>query len=183
MKILGILATLIGLAMGISCAAASSAETNGEIKLVTTLDEPRGYCVDMTGSKQSAQTNRPLQTHTCYGYQDSIAVDQGVSSADVSKGALRFPYFKVCIIGTGVQAGSPVTLGSCLNGNTKAVVWNANGQINPVASHTLCLTAGTSTQNGGGGSPVHLKRSLSWENCASNSETRQAWKLPTLTEN
>ena len=67
MKILGILATLIGLAMGISCAAASSAETNGEIKLVTTLDEPRGYCVDMTGSKQSAQTNRPLQTHTCYG--------------------------------------------------------------------------------------------------------------------
>ena len=183
MKILGILATLIGLGTGISFAAASSAETNGEIKLVTTLDEPRGYCVDMTGSKQSAQTNRPLQTHTCYGYQGSIAVDQGVSSADVSKGALRFPYFKVCIIGTGVQAGSPVTLGSCLNGNTKAVVWNANGQINPVASHTLCLTAGTSTQNGGGGSPVHLKRLLSWENCASNSETRQAWKLPTLTEN
>ena len=183
MKILGICATSIVLATGISFTAASSAESLGEIKLVTALDEPRGYCVDMIGSKQSAQANRPLQTHTCYGYQGSLAVDQGVSTADATKGALRFPYFKVCVIGTGVQAGSPVTLGSCLNGNSKAVVWNANGQINPVASHSLCLTAGTSTQNGGGGSPVHLKRSLSWENCASNSETLQVWKLSTLTEN
>ena len=183
MKILVTLATSIGLATVISFAAASAADRNGEIKLVTTLDEPRGYCVDMSGSKQTAQTNSPLQTHTCYGYQGSIAVDQGVSSADVSKGVLRFPYFKVCVIGTGVQAGSPVTLGSCPNGNTNAVVWNANGQIHPVASHSLCLTAGTSTQKGGGGSPVHLKRSLSWENCSSNSETRQAWKLQTLTDN
>ena len=55
MKILGTLATSIGLATVISFAAASAADRNGEIKLVTTLDEPRGYCVDMSGSKQTAQ--------------------------------------------------------------------------------------------------------------------------------
>ena len=51
------------------------------------------------------------------------------------------------------------------------------GQIKPVASASLCLTAGTNTIEGGGGNPVHLKRGLTWETCASSAATRQQWKL------
>ena len=165
------------IAMAIGMAPAVSAAGTSEIALVTTFDEPRGYCVDMTGSKQSAQTSSPLQTHTCYDYEGSIAVDQGVTTSDVAKGSLRFPSFQVCVVGTGVKAGGNVTLTSCGASGLKAITMTKNGRIKPVASASLCLTAGTSTTEGGGGSPVHLKRGLTWETCNASAATRQKWKL------
>lgn len=168
-------AVAIGLVIGM--APAASAAGTSEIALVTILDEPRGYCIDMTGSKQSAQPSSPLQTHTCYDYEGSIAVDQGVTTAGVAKGSLRFPSFSVCVVGTGVSAGSSVTLTPCGASGLKAIKMTKAGQIKPVGSASLCLTAGTNTVEGGGGNPVHLKRALTWETCASSAATRQQWKL------
>lgn len=165
------------IALAIGIAPAASAAGTSEIALVTTFDEPRGYCVDMMGSKQSAQTSSPLQTHTCYDYQGSIAVDQGVTTTGVAAGSLRFPSFAVCVVGTGVKTGSNVTLTSCAAAGLKAITMNKSGQIKPVASSSLCLTAGTNTTQGGGGSPVHLKRGLTWETCNASAATRQQWKL------
>ena len=165
------------IAIAIGMAPAASAAGTSEIALVTILDEPRGYCVDMTGSKQSAKTSSPLQTHTCYDYEGSIAVDQGVTTSGVAKGSLRFPSFSVCVVGTGVSAGSNVTLTSCGASGLKAITMNKSGQIKPVASSSLCLTAGTNTTEGGGGSPVHLKRGLTWDTCNASAATRQQWKL------
>ena len=170
-------ATAAAIGLVIAMAPSASAAGTSEIALITILDEPRGYCVDMTGSKQNAQTSSPLQTHTCYDYEGSIAVDQGVTTAGVAKGSLRFPSFSVCVVGTGVSAGSPVTLTSCGASGLKAVKMSKTGQIKPVASASLCLTAGTNTIEGGGGNPVHLKRGLTWETCASSAATRQQWKL------
>jgi len=173
------IAVATGIAIGISVglAPAASAAGTSEIALVATLDEPRGYCVDMTGSKQSAQTSSPLQTHTCYDYEGSIAVDQGVTTKGVAKGSLRFPSFLVCVVGTGVKAGSNVTLTPCGASGLKAITMNKSGQIKPVASGSLCLTAGTNTVEGGGGNPVHLKRGLTWETCNASAATLQQWKL------
>ncbi|MFZ4487533.1 MAG: hypothetical protein ACOYO9_13185 [Candidatus Nanopelagicales bacterium] len=176
-RILCAAAVPAAIAMAIGMAPAASAAGTSEIALVAILDEPRGYCVDMTGSKESAQTSSPLQTHTCYDYQGGIAVDQGVTTAMVAKGSLRFPAFSVCVVGASVRAGSPVTLTPCGASGLKAVKMSKTGLIKPVGSATLCLTAGTSTAEGGGGSPVHLKRSLSWETCAASSSTVQQWKL------
>lgn len=167
--------TLVGLAIGM--APAAFAAGTSEIALVTTLDEPRGYCIDMTGSKERAQPTSPLQTHTCYDYEGSIAVDQGVTTSGIAKGSLRFPSFGVCVVGTGVSAGKPVTLTSCGASGLKAIRMNGKGQIKPVSSATLCLTAGNNTVQGGGGSPVHLKRTLTWETCAESTATRQQWKV------
>ena len=165
------------IAISIGMAPAASAAGTSEIALVAILDEPRGWCVDMTGSKQSAKTSSPLQTHTCYDYEGSIAVDQGVTTSGVAKGSLRFPSFSVCVVGTGVSAGSNVTLTSCGASGLKAITMNKSGQIKPVASSSLCLTAGTNTTEGGGGSPVHLKRGLTWDTCNASAATRQQWKL------
>ena len=170
-------ATAVAFVLSIMMAPAASAAGTSEIALVTTLDEPRGYCIDMTGSKQSAQTSSPLQTHTCYDYEGSIAVDQGVTTAGVAKGSLRFPSFSVCVVGTGVSAGSSVTLTPCGASGLTAIKMTKAGQIKPVGSASLCLTAGTNTVEGGGGNPVHLKRALTWETCASRAATRQQWKL------
>ena len=176
-RILCAVAVPAAIAIAIGMAPAASAAGTSEIALVTILDEPRGYCVDMTGSKQSAKTSSPLQTHTCYDYEGSIAVDQGVTTKGVAKGSLRFPSFSVCVVGTGVSAGSNVTLTSCGASGLKAITMNKSGQIKPVASSSLCLTAGTNTVEGGGGSPVHLKRGLTWDTCNASAATRQQWKL------
>ena len=170
-------AIVTGVVLAIWVAPSASAAGTSEIALVSILDEPRGYCVDMTGSKQSAQPTRPLQTHTCYDYEGGIAVDQGVTTGGVAKGSLRFPSFGVCVVGTGVGAGSGVTLASCGSSGLKAVTMGKNGQIKPIASSALCLTAGTNTVPGGGGSPVHLKRTLTWEPCSTGAADRQRWKL------
>ena len=53
--------------------------TLAEIFLLNNLDENRGYCLDIKGYKTNADPTRGLQAHTCYSYQGSIAVDQGLS--------------------------------------------------------------------------------------------------------
>ena len=47
-----------------------------EIYLLEELDESRGYCVDVKGSKTNANPDNGLQAHTCYSYQGEISVDQ-----------------------------------------------------------------------------------------------------------
>ena len=173
---------LLAAVLATGCLAAAiapyaAAAGTSEIALVDTLDEPRGYCIDMSGSKESASPTSPLQTHTCYDYQGSIAVDQGVSTSGIAKGILRFPRFGVCVVGTGVRAGGSVTLAPCSEPGTKAIAMSKAGLVRPIASKALCLTAGATSNPGGGGSPVHLKRSLTWETCASGAANRQVWRV------
>ena len=75
-----------------------------------------------------------------------------------------------------MKAGGSVTLKSCGTKVTKAVVMSG-GMIMPVGSKTLCLTAGPTSTPGGGGSPVHLKRTLTWETCAAATADRQTWRV------
>ena len=48
-----------------------------EIYLLKPLNDSRGYCIDIMGSKSNADINKGLQSHTCYSYQGEISVDQG----------------------------------------------------------------------------------------------------------
>ena len=162
-----------------SSPAAIPTGATAELKLAAVFDEPRGWCVDMSGSKTSASTTSPLQGHTCYDYEGAIAVDQGVAMSEVASGVLRFPYFGVCVVGTGVAAGSPVTLARCSSGSTPAIQMSSAGLVRPIGSSELCLTIGTSSTPGGGGNPVHVKRGLTWAICSAADATRQTWSLYT----
>ena len=51
-----------------------------EIYLLETLDESRGFCLDIKGYKSNANIDNGLQAHTCYSYQGMVAVDQGFDS-------------------------------------------------------------------------------------------------------
>ena len=48
-----------------------------EVYLLNSLNDTRGFCIDMTGYKTNADINKALQTHSCYSYQGSVSVDQG----------------------------------------------------------------------------------------------------------
>ena len=54
-----------------------------EIYLLESLDDSRGYCIDIKGSKVNANTNQPLQAHTCYSYQGQVSVDQGFDESQI----------------------------------------------------------------------------------------------------
>ena len=47
-----------------------------EIKLPDSLDDKRGFCIDIKWHKFKAKIKRRIQIHTCYSYQGKISVDQ-----------------------------------------------------------------------------------------------------------
>ncbi len=149
-----------------------------EIRSQAALDEPRGYCVDMIGSQARAAADRPLQAHTCYAYQGRIAVDQGVSADGAARGLLRFPHFSVCLDGAAARAGGPVALKPCDTAAAEQIARDEAGRVMPQVDRSLCLTvAGGASRPGGGGSPPHLIRALTWERCDAEAGARQLWQL------
>ncbi|MFN4281143.1 MAG: hypothetical protein ACK4NA_00745 [Alphaproteobacteria bacterium] len=161
-------------------AIASPARADGlaEIRSLAPLDEPRGYCVDMIGSQARASADRPLQAHTCYAYQGRVAVDQGVSTDGAARGLLRFPHFGVCLDGDAARAGSPVALKPCDGEAPAQTARDDAGRIMPRGDAALCLTiAGGASRAGGGGSPPHLIRGLTWERCEAQAGARQFWRV------
>jgi hypothetical protein len=166
--------TMLLLAFSISAGARELAEVN----LVAALDEPRGYCIDMIGYKERARTDRPLQAHTCYGYQGSIATDQGVDPELARRGRFRFPHFGVCMLVRRARAHQPIELGECSDDSGQRFRFGAHGEIVPEADTTLCITvADERGVPGGGGQPVHLRRAIRLEHCGEQAAQRQRWRL------
>lgn len=165
------------LALVTTSVAPAFADGLAEIRSQASLDEARGYCVDMIGSQARASADRPLQAHTCYAYQGRIAVDQGVSVEDAGRAVLRFPHFGVCLDGASARPGGSVTLQPC-GRDAGAMVALDGSRILPADKSDLCLTiAGGASRPGNGGTPPHLIRGLSWEACGGSAAPRQEWAL------
>ena len=147
-----------------------------EIYLVDSLDEPRGFCLDIKGYKESADTKKGLQAHTCYSYQGSIAIDQGFSFDRINIGEFYMPGFDVCLEAENMNPSSSIKLESCLKSDLQKFVLSINGNIFLENSKNLCLTISSENSRvGGGGSPVHLIRDLTLKNCDLNLTKFQTW--------
>ena len=68
-----------------------------EVYLLNTLNDSRGYCIDMKGYKTNADINKSLQAHSCYSYQGEISVDQGFDIAKITDEEFYIRHFKVCV--------------------------------------------------------------------------------------
>lgn len=64
-----------------------------EIYLLKPLNDSRGYCIDILGSKSNADINKGLQSHTCYSYQGEISMDQGFNYYRINDNAFYNPFF------------------------------------------------------------------------------------------
>ena len=84
-----------------------------EIYLIDNLDDSRGYCLDMKGYKENADTSRNMQVHTCYSYQGEIAVDQGFNKGKISEKEFYISHFKVCLEAENIESSSTIELNSC----------------------------------------------------------------------
>lgn len=162
----------------VALAPPAAGQDLAEVNLLDALDEPRGYCIDMIGYKERARINRELQAHTCYSYQGAIAVDQGVDRKLARTGRFRLPHFDVCMTVKHARPTELIVLTECREILEQRFRLTRENRIVPVAREDLCVTvADGEGAPGGGGEPVHLRRSLSLQRCSDKAATRQRWRL------
>ena len=149
-----------------------------EIQLVDKLDDQRGYCIDIRGHKERAKVQRGLQAHTCYSYQGQIGVDQTFDTSLTAVGKFFLPAFDVCMEAENSYQGSRLILTRCTDQNLQKFDLNSANEIRLVANNELCLTVNDGkSQEGGGGTPVHLMRRLTLENCATTKNEYKHWRI------
>ena len=148
-----------------------------EVYLLNTLNDSRGYCIDMMGYKTNAEINKSLQAHTCYSYQGEISVDQSFIEANIENEEFHIPHFNVCMEATENKARSSLKLSSCDKNDNQKFILKNDGKIQPKSNLNLCLTASENFREGGGGNPVHLIRSLTLENCDDALSSYQNWGI------
>ena len=145
-----------------------------EVKLINNLDDERGYCIDIKGYKDKAKISRGLQAHTCYSYQGEIAVDQGLDTNKFNSNQMFFPNFNVCINVSSLNKATYLNLEKCID--EKQFVFFKDNTIRLVGDLNLCITVSNKeSKAGGGGSPLHLIRSLSLQKCNKNNFLYQTW--------
>ena len=160
-------------------AKADTAEAPVEVMLKSTLDDDRGYCLDIAGGKgERAPIDKGLQAHTCYHYTGEILVDQGFDPSQIEAGQFRIPYFDVCMAVESIEVGAAIALATCDQSDTQKFTLQPDGQLVSQSKPELCITvSSTEKKSGRGGSPVHVMRPLSLQPCEADSEEHQTWKL------
>ena len=149
-----------------------------EVQLVSKLDDQRGYCIDIRGHKERAKVQRGLQAHTCYSYQGQIGVDQAFDTSLLATGKFYLPAFDVCMQAENNSQGSRLILARCADQNLQKFKLNSTNEIRLVINNKLCVTANDGEfQEGGGGTPVHLIRRLTLENCATTKNEYKHWHV------
>jgi len=126
-------------------AAADSVEMTLSSNLDGNLDS---YCLDISGSKENADISKGLQTHTCYGYQGQMGVDQMFDTQRLAENILYMPEFDVCATVSALKPGASVGLAPCSDSITQKIALTDAGRLSPVSNAELCLTAGTETKLG-----------------------------------
>ena len=148
-----------------------------EIYLLESLDDSRGYCIDIKGSKVNANTNQPLQAHTCYSYQGQVSVDQGFDESQIINNEFIISFFDVCMEIKSFSESSQIILNPCDNNIKQKFILNNDGRIFPQDDKSLCLTASETFTEGGGGNPIHKIRQLTFEICSDKLISYQTWGI------
>ena len=148
-----------------------------EIQLIDKLDETRSYCIDIKGYKERAKVHRGLQAHTCYSYQGELGVDQAFDKGLIQFGKFYMPTFDVCMEAKSLDEGAILTLKDCNNTAFQKFNFTSENQIKVSGKHDLCLAVESEkSKQGGGGTPVHLIRTLQLKRCSLVDLKYTAWK-------
>ena len=149
-----------------------------EIQLIDKLDETRSYCIDIKGYKERAKVHRGLQAHTCYSYQGELGVDQAFDKGLIQFGKFYMPTFDVCMEAKSLDEGAILTLKDCNNTAFQKFNFTSENQIKVSGKHDLCLAVESEkSKQGGGGTPVHLIRTLQLKRCSLVDLKYTAWKI------
>jgi len=158
----------------------ASAATPVEVKLIAPIEEDRGWCLDLRGGQNNGEPIGGLHGHTCYTYNgNGPTPDQAFVMENIQdKNEFRMVEFNdKCMTLYEPKAGSFISVETCDSREAQQIVINDSGRIFPKLMPELCLTLGTVVVPGGGGSPLHIMRDVTFEACDSESNERQLWEL------
>ena len=160
----------------------TQAETPVEIKLVATMEEGRGWCLDLRGGQNNAQPIGGVQGHTCYAYQgNGPSRDQGYVQEEIlEQNRFRMAsadFATLCMTIYEPKAGSFVSIETCDGRITQEIQLSESGQITPTMDTSLCLTLDSVILPGGGGTPLHVLRGATFEKCDATLADVQTWEL------
>lgn len=155
-----------------------------EITLIDKLDgNLNSYCLDIKGGGKNIDPANGLQTHTCYSYKGALGKDQIFDSTHFANNALYMPKFDVCVQLSSLKSGAKVSLATCDNSELQQIRLQKNGNISPVSAPEMCLSAGTNTKLGRGGTSAHQIKTLTLEKCSKDNAAYQQWRTRTKVDN
>lgn len=158
-------------------ASAALADRAVEIVLIETLpDEARGWCIDAAGHQQNAIMAGGVHGHTCYSYEERIAVDQGFSAEGIEEGYFRLVEFDHCMSMSINESGSWIALTPCDGRIEQQFEMTDDGLIISRAAPELCITLGLDMVYGGGGNPIHKIRTATLDTCSEDKAIYQRWR-------
>ena len=170
---------LIGLALLVSNPAPSHADS-GLLRTIDTLDDARGYCLDIRGEGATLRLDDPMQAHTCkYG---GPLDDQRFERT--AAGAIRAPMYDRCLAVASLEAGAGLLMRPCAAAPTQqwSMAW---GRLSPASRPDLCVSLSVEKGQPAGTpaliSPVYRRRDVALGRCDDSRDATQAfrWSSPT----
>ena len=174
------LGLIAGMTPALQAAESTTEQKLVEVRLVDTIDEDRGYCLDIAGGKGAdAPLDKGMQAHTCYDYTGGLLEDQSFDDALLKEGQFKIVYFDICMTASAVENDASIALASCdSSADTQQFSLEENGHLVMKAKPELCVTVNaTEKREGRGATPVHVMRPLSLQACSEDNAKYQTWSL------
>ncbi|HEY9181856.1 MAG TPA: hypothetical protein VIQ99_01575, partial [Gammaproteobacteria bacterium] len=157
-----------------SAAAQHAGAEVAMLRTVAALDEPRGYCLDISGAGPTIDLDAPLQAHTCKGQG---TIDDELFEANAEQ--IRASEHDRCLAAEALEPGKPLLLRAC--SSSRVMRWRfADGRLSPASRPELCVTLGSAASEPWGTprlvSPAYRRQTLALAACEEAAAARQTFR-------
>ncbi|HUQ51231.1 MAG TPA: alpha/beta hydrolase fold domain-containing protein [Gammaproteobacteria bacterium] len=139
------------------------------LRAVHSLDEPRGYCLDIPGAGPTLNLDGPLQAHTC---KEQPSLDDQLFEMR----AEQIQSHDRCLTAEALEPGSALVLRPCSDSRQQRWTF-ADGRVTAAARRQLCVTLAAVRGEPWGTprliSPVYRRQALALADCDASHDTRQ----------
>ena len=142
------------------------------LRVVASLDEVRGYCLDIPGHMTGVRIESPLQIHTC---KDGIWNQDGrFDVVALANGVLRMPHYDLCLQAENPSVGARLLLRECTEEAFQSWTVRDSGEIALDEFPQVCITVEEGPGRDAGG-PQYLMKSVGLATCSQQASDRQQW--------
>ena len=141
------------------------------LRAVHSLDEPRGYCLDIPGAGPTLNLDAPLQAHTC---KERASVDDQLFEIT----AEQIRTHERCLTAETLEAGASLVLRGCSDSRQQR--WRfVDGHVTSAARRELCVSLAAARGEPWGTprliTPVYRRQALTLAACEDSHAARQTF--------
>jgi arylformamidase len=152
----------------------SAAAAPALLRTVDALDEPRGYCLDISGVGPTLDLEAPLQAHTCKGLEP---IDDQLFEASGQQ--IRASQHDRCLAAEALDAGAALHVRPCSDSRLER--WHfADGRLSPASRPELCVALASARGEPWGTprlvSPAYRRQAVALDKCDAQAGARQTFR-------